>query len=116
MTPAEQPIPDRLYDTMFDFILKWFTIMALSDGVGLNSEQFTIRMSTWQPAHPCELSHPFVSQTISRNVKQRDAHLSNGGLALQEQQLSVGVSWTTSGHVKRGNAHHSSGLLALQEQ
>lgn len=51
MTPAEQPIPDRLYDTTFDFILKWFTIMALSDGVGLNSEQFTIKMSTWQPAH-----------------------------------------------------------------
>ena len=27
-------------------ILKWFTIIALRLGVGLNSEQFTIRMST----------------------------------------------------------------------
>ena len=27
-------------------ILKWFTIIALSEGVGLNSEQLTTRMST----------------------------------------------------------------------
>ncbi len=46
MTPAEQPMPDRLYETTLDFILKWFTIMALSEGVGLNSEQFTIKIST----------------------------------------------------------------------
>ena len=46
MTPAEQPMPDRLYDTTLDFILKWLTIMAESDGVGLNREQFTIKIST----------------------------------------------------------------------
>jgi len=33
-----------------DAILKWLTIMADSDGVGLNSEQLTIRMSTCAPA------------------------------------------------------------------
>ncbi len=54
MTPAEQPMPDRLYDTTFDFILKWLTIMADSDGVGLNSEQFTIRMSTCKALSRCQ--------------------------------------------------------------
>jgi len=43
-------MPLRLYDTTLDAILKWLTIMADSDGVGLNSEQLTIRMSTCAPA------------------------------------------------------------------
>ena len=50
ITPALQPMPLRLYDTTLDAILKWLTIMADSDGVGLNSEQLTIRMSTCAPA------------------------------------------------------------------
>ena len=46
MMPAEQPIPDRLYDLMSGLMPKWLTIMAERDGVGLNSEQLTITMST----------------------------------------------------------------------
>lgn len=45
MTPAEQPMPPRLYVMVLLRILKWFTIMALRLGVGLNSEQLTTRMS-----------------------------------------------------------------------
>lgn len=70
MTPAEQPMPDRLYDTTLDFILKWFTIMALSDGVGLNSEQFTIKMSTWQPAHTTSASSSKTLLTSSAKTTE----------------------------------------------
>ena len=53
--PAEQPIPDKLYVLMSGLIPKWLTTMADSDGVGLNSEQFTITMSTCtvDSAHGC---------------------------------------------------------------
>lgn len=44
-TPAEQPIPAKLNDTMSDRILKWLTSMADREGVGLNSEQLTTKMS-----------------------------------------------------------------------
>ena len=45
MTPAEQPMPPRLYDRMSWRIPKWLTIMALRLGVGQNREQLTTRMS-----------------------------------------------------------------------
>ena len=45
MTPAEHPMPDRLYEMMLELNLKWLTIMADSDGVGLNKLQFTTRIS-----------------------------------------------------------------------
>ena len=47
MSPAEQPMPARLYDTMFSRSLKWLTIIADMDGVGLKSEQLTMSASTW---------------------------------------------------------------------
>ena len=46
MRPALQPMPERLYVTMLGRMRKWFTIMDASDGVGLNREQLTIKMST----------------------------------------------------------------------
>ena len=46
MRPALQPMPERLYVTMLGRIRKWFTTMDASDGVGLKSEQFTIKIST----------------------------------------------------------------------
>ena len=42
---------------MLDFILKWLTIMAESDGVGLNSEQFTISMSTCSTEIGLQIGH-----------------------------------------------------------
>ena len=46
MRPALQPMPERLYVTMLGRIRKWLTIMDASDGVGLNREQLTIKIST----------------------------------------------------------------------
>ena len=51
MTDAAQPIPDRLKVRMSCLNLKWLTIFADREGVGLNAEQFTIRPSTCQNAH-----------------------------------------------------------------
>ena len=45
MTPAEQPMPARLYDTMLDRILKWLMIIADKEGVGLNKLQLTTKIS-----------------------------------------------------------------------
>ena len=47
ITPAEHPMPARLYVMMFVRILNRLTIIADSEGVGLNSEQLTTRMSTF---------------------------------------------------------------------
>lgn len=49
MRPALQPMPERLYVTMLGRMRKWFTTMEASDGVGLKSEQFTIKISTCKP-------------------------------------------------------------------
>jgi len=38
-------IPARLYDMTLERILKWLTIMADKEGVGLNRLQFTTSMS-----------------------------------------------------------------------
>ncbi len=51
MTDAAQPMPDRLKVRMSCLNLKWLTIFADREGVGLNAEQFTIRPSTCQNAH-----------------------------------------------------------------
>ena len=53
MTPALQPMPERLYVTMLGRMRKWFTIMDASDGVGLKREQFTIKMSTCSQVLEC---------------------------------------------------------------
>lgn len=45
MTPAEQPMPARLYDTMLERILKWLMIMADREGVGLKRLQLTTKIS-----------------------------------------------------------------------
>ena len=45
MTPEEQPMPERLWDRTSVRILKWFTTMDASEGVGAKQEQMTIRMS-----------------------------------------------------------------------
>lgn len=45
MTDAAQPMPDRLKERMLCLNLKWFTIFADREGVGLNAEQFTISAS-----------------------------------------------------------------------
>lgn len=52
MTPAEQPIPARLYDTILERILKWLIIIADSEGVGLNRLQLTTRMSICKAREP----------------------------------------------------------------
>ena len=50
MTPEEQPMPDRLWDSTSVRILKWLTTMEASEGVGAKQEQITIRMSTCSAA------------------------------------------------------------------
>ena len=45
-TPPEQPMPARLWLSTSVRILKWFTIMDASDGVGAKHEHTTIKMST----------------------------------------------------------------------
>lgn len=62
MTPLEQPMPARLWDSTSVRILKWFTTMLARLGVGAKQEQTTIRMSicaqskTSKPA-PKRFSH-----------------------------------------------------------
>lgn len=46
MTDAAQPMPDRLKARMLCLNLKWLTILAEREGVGLKAEQLTIRPST----------------------------------------------------------------------
>ena len=58
MTPEEQPMPDRLCDSTSVRILKWFTTMDASEGVGAKQEQMTIRMSI--------CSHAVTSQEQQR--------------------------------------------------
>ncbi len=50
MTPEEQPMPERLWDSTSVRILKWLTTMEASEGVGAKQEQITIRMSTCSTA------------------------------------------------------------------
>ncbi len=57
ISPALQPMPLRLYVMTLGRMRKWFTTMDASDGVGLNSEQFTIRMSTCARARRSAASH-----------------------------------------------------------
>lgn len=54
MMPAEHPIPDKLYTMILDFILKWLTIMADNEGVGLNRLQLTMRISIWLGFSPVQ--------------------------------------------------------------
>ena len=50
MTPEEQPMPERLWDSTSVRILKWLTTMEASEGVGAKQEQITIRISTCSAA------------------------------------------------------------------
>lgn len=81
---------------MLDFILKWFTIMADSDGVGLNREQFTTRMSICTPSRPPVRS---VSPTL---------HMKSDCLSALKKDLSLSLTsckgFTTLG--VRGNSAH----------
>ncbi len=52
ITPALQPMPARLNESRSERMRKWLAIMADSDGVGLNSEQLTTRMSMSLAARP----------------------------------------------------------------
>ena len=45
MTPAEQPMPARLWDRISERILKWLTHIDANDGVGEKQEQTTMSMS-----------------------------------------------------------------------
>lgn len=48
-TPAEQPIPARLWESMSERILKWLTSMEAREGVGAKQEQTTMRTSICAP-------------------------------------------------------------------
>lgn len=73
MTPEEQPMPDRLWESTSVRILKWFTTMDASEGVGAKQEQITIRMSictgAWQ-AHGQHTSQIRLLGTPQRAPKE----------------------------------------------
>ena len=79
MTPAEQPMPARLWESMSERILKWLTIIDAREGVGEKQEHTAIRMSictctqchcgavVWQ-AHkgPCTI---FSKQHVNKRAR-----------------------------------------------
>ena len=56
MTPAEQPIPPRLYDRQSGRSPNRRATDAASDGVGQNSEQFTTKKSSSRGRTPDDAS------------------------------------------------------------
>ncbi len=64
-------MPPRLYEFTFDRILKWFTIMAVRLGVGLNSEQFTMRMSICAPKTLLTV-RCFTDRLVQRKLERAD--------------------------------------------
>ncbi len=92
MTPAEHPMPPRLYDTMLDRILKWLMIIADREGVGLNRLQFTIRMSTCTPTDIEDMSsHAQIAATRWCIVDEHVISLRYGPSVLDWQQLLSNV-------------------------
>lgn len=67
-------MPPRLYEFTSDRILKWFTIMAVRLGVGLNSEQFTMRMSICAPEGRRTLLavRCFTDRLVQRKLERAD--------------------------------------------
>lgn len=66
INPAEQPIPDKLYDIISDLILNSLITIAQSEGVGEYKEQLITKMSI------AEAFVPVASKTLLTQSKITD--------------------------------------------
>ncbi len=67
-------MPARLYEMTSPRILKWFTTIALSEGVGLNNEQLTTRMSMSLGESPAQPQQPRLTPSVGRPGLGEKAH------------------------------------------
>ena len=79
MSPAEHPMPPRLYVRILDLILNLLTHMDVREGVGQKREQLTMSMST-----------SFAVMPLFLNRSSRQLNMTSSASSLEVSMFRVG--------------------------
>ena len=105
ITPAEQPMPPRLYETTSARILKRLTSIAESDGVGQKSEQLTTRTPMRSGGVRVAASTSSTARNIICSASARAPAMHSATRSASAPNLPGVSGMTPSGKTERSEMH-----------
>lgn len=102
ISPAEHPIPERLYTMMLDRMLKWLMIMDAKDGVGLKRLQLTTKISMASGVRLLCLSSLSIVVNITAAASSREDFMeaANGELNMAKEEYGSLCLRADQGHLR----------------